>query len=280
MPCYKQDTSTVSSDCDDPGNILRNPRVLRLSEPRLVESLNDSLITKMSTNYIDSPKTHIDSEVRPQNHFDSEVLPQNHFDSEIRPINHFDSEILPQNHFDSEVRPKNHIDSEIQPQNLGSSPPKFCSTLTSTTSHPLMGLGSPEDYPDLIPKRVHKTEEDKELSLSSIEDEKLNTHGFYNQQRNTSKNNLYFSENFVNAESHITVNSDLPPDVARVKVERQKLVPKLEKDHWILGRNFDGIKIDCAMKTPSLSIPESVQPADVSQEEFHSGVSTLECALL
>lgn len=250
MPCYKQDTSTVSSDCDDPGNILRNPQVLRLSEPRLVESLNDSLITKMSTNYIDSPKTHIDSEVRPQNHFDSEV------------------------------RPKNHIDSEIQPQNLGSSPPKFCSTLTSTTSHPLMGLGSPEDYPDLIPKRVHKTEEDKELSLSSIEDERHYTLGFYNQQRNTSKNNLYFSENFVNAESHITVNSDLPPDVARVKVERQKLVPKLEKDHWILGRNFDGIKIDCAMKTPSLSIPESVQPADVSQEEFHSGVSTLECALL
>lgn len=93
---------------------------------------------------------------------------------------------------------------ENRPRNLGISPPKFSSTLTLTTNHPLMSLGSPEN-PE--PKKIEK--EDKDLSLSSIEDDRHNeTNGYlYNPQRNTSKNNLYFSENFVTADSHILNDS-------------------------------------------------------------------------
>lgn len=121
-----------------------------------------------------------------------------------------------------------HLDSP-RPKNLGISPPKFSSTLTLTTNHPLMSPD--ENYPDLIPKKVPKIDEEKDLSLSSIEDERANeNNGFYSPQRNTSKNNLYFTEQFVTAESQDFTGLDLtvPPDVARVdKLERRKIVPKL-----------------------------------------------------
>lgn len=150
---------------------------------------------------------------------------------------------------------------------FGVSPPKFSSTLTLTTSHPLMGLGSPE-YPDLIPKKVYKIEDDKDLSLSSIEDERNDT--FYSPQRNTSKNNLYFTENFITAESVISQSLELPPDVARVKVERRKIVTKLEvvTPQRNIGSKFEGSKIDCSLKQSSNSTPKPSQ--DDTQEEFHS----------
>ncbi|VVD01403.1 unnamed protein product [Leptidea sinapis] len=102
------------------------------------------------------------------------------------------------------------------------------STLTLTTDHPLMGLGSPEKVPDLIPKRSHKTTEND--TLSSIEDERFNhTNGyeFYSPQRNTSKNNLYYSDHFVTAESHTWSESfSCTPDVARIQKERRNIVLK------------------------------------------------------
>ncbi|XP_050673636.1 protein prune homolog 2 isoform X2 [Leptidea sinapis] len=102
------------------------------------------------------------------------------------------------------------------------------STLTLTTDHPLMGLGSPEKVPDLIPKRSHKTTEID--TLSSIEYERFNhTNGyeFYSPQRNTSKNNLYFSDHFVTAESHTWSESfSCTPDVARIQKERRNIVLK------------------------------------------------------
>lgn len=181
---------------------------------------------------------------------------------------------------DTPDKPKNPIHSETRsnnldrPKNFGVSPPRFSSTLTLTTSHPLMGLGSPEGYPDLIPKKIHKVEDEKDLSLSSIEDERNETNGFYSPQRNTSKNNLYFTDNFVTAESILTDSLELPPDVARVKVQRRKIVPKMdgkETPQRILSRNFDGSKIDCGMKISSQSTPKVAQ--ELIQDEFHSGVS-------
>ncbi|KAL4712139.1 hypothetical protein ACJJTC_011000 [Scirpophaga incertulas] len=119
---------------------------------------------------------------------------------------------------------------ENRPRNLGISPPKFCSTLISTTNHPLMGLGSPEEnYPDIVPKKLPKVDDEKDLSLSSIEDEKnIETNGFYSPQQNTSKNNLYFSENFVTAESQMLSDSrfeNVSQNTSRLP-ERRRIVPR------------------------------------------------------
>lgn len=165
------------------------------------------------------------------------------------------------------------IDSpkDVRPKNLGISPPRFSSTLTLTTNHPLMGLSSPDDYPDVIPKK-HKVEDEKDLSFSSIEDERPNeTNGLYSPEKNTSKNNLYFTENFVTAESHILSDTlDLPPDVARV--ERRKIIPKFElTPHRVLSRNLDANRSDSAVKLGH-STPKCPQ-SDVTAEEFHSGVA-------
>ncbi|XP_059058953.1 protein prune homolog 2 [Achroia grisella] len=122
-----------------------------------------------------------------------------------------------------------NIDSPkgVRPRNLGISPPKFSSTLTLTTNHPLMGLGSPEEnFPDVIPKKAHKMDEEKDLSLSSIEDERPNdTNGFYSPQQNTSKSNLYFTDSVITADSQVldARTDGLTPDVARVERERKLL---------------------------------------------------------
>lgn len=151
-----------------------------------------------------------------------------------------------------------HLDSpKIKPKSLGISPPKFSSTLTLTTNHPLMSPD--ENYPDLIPKKIHKTDDEKDLSLSSIEDEKAGeNNGFYSPQRNTSKNNLYFSEAFVTADGSELDLTD-PPDVARVdKLERRKIVPKLKDTPQKWGNSL-------LQSTPK------AQPLDISvNEEFHS----------
>ncbi|KAI8441658.1 hypothetical protein MSG28_015210 [Choristoneura fumiferana] len=123
---------------------------------------------------------------------------------------------------------------ETRPKHLAVT--KFSSTLMSTTDHPLMGIASPdENYPDLIPKKYK--EDEKDLSLSSIEDERTNETNeyFYSPQRNTSKNNLYFNENFITAESHIlstTLDVTSPPDVAR-GIEKRK---RFEKETPRLSR--------------------------------------------
>ncbi|KAI8441665.1 hypothetical protein MSG28_015211, partial [Choristoneura fumiferana] len=123
---------------------------------------------------------------------------------------------------------------ETRPKHLAVT--KFSSTLMSTTDHPLMGIASPdENYPDLIPKKYK--EDEKDLSLSSIEDERANETNeyFYSPQRNTSKNNLYINENFITAESHIlstTLDVTSPPDVAR-GIEKRK---RLEKETPRLNR--------------------------------------------
>lgn len=166
-----------------------------------------------------------------------------------------------------------------RPKNLGISPPKFSSTLTLTTNHPLMSPD--ENYPDLIPKKIHKIDDEKDLSLSSIEDERPNENiNFYSPQRNTSKNNLYFTESFATAESQDFRSHDLsafrsqdfdltvPPDVARVdKVERRKIVPKLRDG---TPQKPDGMKKFVEEKHRQQSTPKT-QPVDISvNEEFHS----------
>ncbi|XP_041983986.1 protein prune homolog 2 isoform X2 [Aricia agestis] len=183
------------------------------------------------------------------------------------------------------------VDSpDNRPRNLGISPPKLSSTLTSTTSHPLMILNSPdENFPDLIPKKSQKLDEEKDLSLSSIEDEKANTNGyeFYTPQRNTSKNNLYYSENFVTADSNILTESlntlTTPPDVARVdQRERRKISARYldnpkdvtpQKNLSIFEDNSSSaMKKYLEKKISSQSTPK---PAlNISEpEEFHSGVA-------
>ncbi|XP_063631386.1 protein prune homolog 2 [Cydia splendana] len=154
------------------------------------------------------------------------------------------------------------IENSNRPKNLSLSP-KFSSTLTSTTDHPLMGLASPdENYPDLIPKRT----DEKDLSLSSIEDEKNETNGFYSPERNTSKNNLYFNDNFTTAESHILSNAldvTSPPDVAKIekKIQRKGVESKGE------GVNRLEVLRVTGQSTPRRN--EEIQEV----EEFHSGVA-------
>lgn len=189
-----------------------------------------------------------------------------------------------------------NLDSSTdRPKNLGISPPRHSSTLTSTTNHPLMGLGSPEEnYPDVVPKKLHKIEDDKDLSLSSIEDERhADTNGyFYSPQRNTSKNNLYFSENFVTAESQMLSESRLDgsPNISRVleKPERRKIVQRisdlkidLTPPHRSLSRPNSGNRDDSAIrefversKLTSQSTPKPSSNVDIPEpEEFHSGVA-------
>ncbi|RVE49729.1 hypothetical protein evm_005599 [Chilo suppressalis] len=180
---------------------------------------------------------------------------------------------------------------ENRPKNLGISPPRLSSTLTLTTNHPLMGLGSPEEnYPDLIPKKVHKIEDEKDLSLSSIEDERhSDTNGFYSPQRNTSKNNLYFTENFVTADSQILSESKLDSQsYSRLseKSERRRIVSrindlKIEKATPLRLSRADNAKEDSAIrefiernKLTGQSTPKSSCNVDIPEpDEFHSGVA-------
>lgn len=181
----------------------------------------------------------------------------------------------------------NSVDN--RPRNLGISPPRLTSTLTLTTNHPLMGLASPdENYPDVVPKKS-KVEDDKDLSLSSIEDERnVHTNGYelYSPQRNTSKNNLYFSENFVTAESQLLAESlnTYTPDVARIEQkERRKIIPRFTETKktstpvvQVMRPNGD----DSAMvkyveeRNKKLSNQSTPKPAGFDGSgEFHCGVS-------
>ncbi|XP_048002414.1 protein prune homolog 2 [Leguminivora glycinivorella] len=167
------------------------------------------------------------------------------------------------------------IEKSNRPKNLNLSP-KFSSTLTSTTDHPLMGLASPdENYPDLIPKRK---EDDKDLSLSSIEDEKHETNGFYSPERNTSKNNLYFNDNFTTAESHILNSLDVtsPPDVAKIEKKFQRNVEKGEngvsKGESGVKKGESGANRLEVLRVTGQSTPKSNEEIQEA-EEFHSGVA-------
>ncbi|XP_023935285.1 uncharacterized protein LOC112043864 [Bicyclus anynana] len=176
-------------------------------------------------------------------------------------------------------------------KNFGISPPRFSSTLTSTTDHPLMGLSSPEgNIPDVIPKKISKIDEEKDLSLSSIEDDRgtTNGYGFYSPQRNTSKNNLYFTDNFVTADSQILSQSlNVPPDVARV---RRKIAaspslkwtaldtPKVLNSKGNLNLTPETNRSGSAINIEDKKMISSQKLyLDVSeQEEFHSAVEWCE----
>lgn len=166
--------------------------------------------------------------------------------------------------------------SMSRPRNIGISPPKFSSPLTVATDHPLMGLGSPEEnFPDLIPK-IPKSD-DKETSLSSIEDERFNCTEFYSPERNTSKNNLYFSENFVTASSHI-INENLEstqPDVAR-NVEDRK-IGILKENASLKNGEVGAIKNSTKYRISSHSTPKTsfTQSIEIPvNADLHLGVST------
>lgn len=187
-----------------------------------------------------------------------------------------------------------------RPKHLGIKSPRLCSTLKLTTNHPLMSLGSPEEnFTSLIPKKVQKAEDDKDLSLSSIEDERImnHTNGYeiHSPQMNSSKNNLYFSENFVTAESQF-LNESLnttQQDIATVeqvnRKERRKIVPKftetpnrtqnmLKKSHVVTDIKKDSAinkyREERTQKISSQSTPKSNTGAlNITQpDEFHSGV--------
>lgn len=150
------------------------------------------------------------------------------------------------------------------------------SILTSTTSHPLM-LGSPdaaENYPDVVPKK-----RDEDLSLSSVEDNHLD---FYRDgpQRNTSKNNLYFSDH---GEVHTSLS---PPDVARS--ERRKISAFIDSDYKsgqklnndrdnsflrYTEERFRSLGEQCRSTPKMGNKPESSGPMDVAHvDEVHLGV--------
>ncbi|XP_038217618.1 protein prune homolog 2 [Zerene cesonia] len=156
---------------------------------------------------------------------------------------------------------------DSRPKNLRISPPKLSSTLTLTTNHPLMGLGSPDDnYPDLIPKNSHKREE-KDLSLSSIEGDRTDINGyeFYSPQRNTSKSNLYVSDNYVTADSQILTDS-----LNCSNGPRRKIIPRLSetpgKEGELDNRGISGDR-GTTQSTPKykIDLPESGR--------FHSGAT-------
>ncbi|XP_045538489.1 protein prune homolog 2 [Papilio machaon] len=179
-----------------------------------------------------------------------------------------------------------------RPKNLGISPPRLNSKLTLTTNHPLMTLGSPEEnFPDLIPKTANKVGDEKDLSLSSVEDERIqnqtNGYEFYSLQMNTSKNNLFYSENFVPTDNKILSESlnVIQPDVARIedldKIERLKVskndaprnmltpksnqkVPDGENDSAIFKYIKERNKIISSQSTPKCNSG----PVDVSQPEI------------
>ncbi|CAH2084320.1 unnamed protein product [Euphydryas editha] len=180
------------------------------------------------------------------------------------------------------------IDSPVRPRNLGISPPRMSSTLTLTTNHPLMTLSPDENFPDVIPKKAPKIEDEKDLSLSSIEDERGTTNGYelYTPLKNTSKNNLYFSDNFVTADSQILSESlNATPDVARIEQkERRKIIPRytetLTTDISTPQKNFGRISdvdkngamkhADDRSKLSSHSTPRALGITVKESEEFHS----------
>lgn len=197
-----QDTpNSILSDFEDKSieNVLRlqNPEVLRLAEPQNDNTcqLSDSFVSKMSCLNIKSS---------PDNKTPN--LDVNSTKDNTKTSN------IDTNTTDNKTTT---IDNRPKQLNIQKS-----SNLVLTTNHPLMGLNSPV-YPDVVPKLI----EDKDLSLSSIEDEKFCS--LYSPETNTSKNNLYFSENFVTAET-VELNIDnTPPDVARVEQKgRRKIVAR------------------------------------------------------
>ncbi|XP_013143719.1 PREDICTED: protein prune homolog 2 isoform X2 [Papilio polytes] len=184
-----------------------------------------------------------------------------------------------------------------RPKHLGISPPRLNSKLTLTTNHPLMTLGSPEEnYPDLIPKKANKTADEKDLSLSSIDDERIqnptNGYEFYSLQMNTSKNNLYYSENFVSTDNKLLSESlnVIQPDVARIedlnKTEGLKVsknvtphkmltpksnqkVPDGENDSAIIKYIKERNKIISSQSTPK----SQSGPVNISHPEEFSAVA-------
>ncbi|KPI96445.1 Protein prune-like 2 [Papilio xuthus] len=183
-----------------------------------------------------------------------------------------------------------------RPKHLGISPPRLNSKLTLTTNHPLMTLGSPEEnFPDLIPKTANKVGDEKDLSLSSVEDERIqnqtNGYEFYSLQMNTSKNNLFYSENFVPTDNKLLSESlNLQPDVARIedlnKIERLKVskngtphnmltpksnqkVPDGENDSAIIKYIKERNKIISSQSTPKCNS----EPVNITQPEEFSAVA-------
>ncbi|CAG9573840.1 unnamed protein product [Danaus chrysippus] len=158
-------------------------------------------------------------------------------------------------------------------RNIGISTPKYSSTLTLTTNHPLMGLASPDENCP-ITKKIPRTEEEKDLSLSSIEDDRTtNRYEFYTPQRNTSKNNLYFSENYVTADSQFLSES---LNVTEAKDQHQKRI--------IIPRFLDTPVKDTTQQNISVFLNSEREGRDkkyaeertaldvIDKEDFHSGV--------
>lgn len=205
--------------------------------------------------------------------------------------------------------------AKFDSKNLKKDPSRLISTLTLTDDHPLMMLSSPDsppstgNYPDLIlpscknkdDNHMNKHNENHNflnsdcsgiMSLSSTEDESFNrslangdvnslhSESFstqYGPQRNTSKNNLYFTDTFVSSdcgrsvednfgnnhvkhatENNVTVQPDIldsgkikneknstakflnPPDVA---IERKKIKPDVRAPKIIPAKSMETYKI-------------------------------------
>lgn len=150
----------------------------------------------------------------------------------------------------------NSIDEEedtkkTRPKHLGISPPKLASALTLTTNHPLMGITSPdsvENFPDLIPEKSRNMSKIED-TFFSIDDSNVGDSNFLDlygnsPQRNTSKNNLYFSENFTTADSQNLNDTNVacPPDVARVRA-RRKIIPKFTETEIVNGLTNDSVNL-------------------------------------
>lgn len=207
--------NSILSDFEDKSieNVLRlqNPEVLRLAEPENdnTNQITDSFVSKIANLNInstaDNKMSNLDVNTTKDNTTSNSYIKSTQDNTKTS---------------NGDVKTTDNktttIDNRPKQLNIQKS-----SNLVLTTNHPLMGLNSP-DYPDVVPKLI----EEKDLSLSSIEDEKF--FNLYSPETNTSKNNLYFSENFVTAESvELSIVDNIPPDVARIEQkERRKIVAR------------------------------------------------------
>lgn len=209
-----QDTpNSILSDFEDKSieNVLRlqNPEVLRLAEPHNdnTSPLSDSFVSKMSNLNIKSMPD------KKMSNLDVNSTKDNTSNCYINAV----QDNTKTSNVDTKTTDSKATAVDNRPKQLNL---QKSSNLVLTTNHPLMGLNSP-DYPDVVPKLI----EEKDLSLSSVEDEKF--YNLYSPETNTSKNNLYFNENFVTAESIELSIDDMPPDVARIEQkERRKIVAR------------------------------------------------------
>lgn len=194
-----------------------------------------------------------------------------------------------------------------------SSVPKLISTLTLTDDHPLMMLSSPDsppstgNYPDLIlPSCKNKDDNHVNkhnacennhflnsdcsgiMSLSSTEDESFNrslangdvnslhSDSFstqYGPQRNTSKNNLYFSDTFVSSDGNRSVEDNFGNDHIKHTIDHNASVQPdiLDSGYIKKDKNSSTTKF---LNPPDVAIERKKIKPDVRAPKIYSATKS------